>query len=443
MNQHLVRLRSRARASRSIAPPHPRDARGGAAQVAEALGAPLHTKLTLGAPDDAQEREADAVADRVMRMPDGSAPAAVSGEHLQRKCAACEEEESVQRQASGEEEEEEVQRQANGEEEEEEVQRQTEGEEEEEEVVQAKADNAPARPVAADTAARIQSARGRGQPLPASEQAFFGPRLGADVSRVRVHDDAGAAQLNRKLGAHAFTVGSDVFFARGQYRPGTSSGRHLLAHELTHVMQQGHADTVRRTIDWVDVDAKKKRIDMYLSLGIYGSLATSSLARKWRNAIARNWSGKLKYGTSKIDARMHVTGKAYPTLPDSQPVDGSGCPKLPNEQFAHIAIDESNAIQVIDDSCGSVVDYRCDWGFDNYSCGRWAKSSPDLIVAHEAGHLMGLIDRYTATPGGSVDNAGFEKDIMANVWNDNGKTDFSRAWVAAMIHFYTGVREKP
>jgi hypothetical protein len=70
------------------------------------------------------------------------------------------------------------------------------------------------------------------------------PALGADFSGVRVHADAGADALNQSLQARAFTTGQDVFFRQGAYNPGSSSGRELLAHELTHVVQQ-NGDEVR------------------------------------------------------------------------------------------------------------------------------------------------------------------------------------------------------
>lgn len=82
------------------------------------------------------------------------------------------------------------------------------------------------------------AAQEMGQPLPVTERAFLEPRLGTDLSQVRVHADAEAARLAARLSAKAFTVGSDVYFANGEYRPDTGSGRFLLAHELTHVAQQ-------------------------------------------------------------------------------------------------------------------------------------------------------------------------------------------------------------
>lgn len=80
--------------------------------------------------------------------------------------------------------------------------------------------------------------RSPGQPLDASTRAFFEPRFGHDFSKVRVHADAQAAQSAQAVNALAYTVGQHTVFAAGRYAPGTSAGKHLLAHELTHTIQQ-------------------------------------------------------------------------------------------------------------------------------------------------------------------------------------------------------------
>jgi hypothetical protein len=77
-----------------------------------------------------------------------------------------------------------------------------------------------------------------GQPLDKSTQAYFEPRFGHDFSRVRVHADARAAESARHVSAHAYTVGKDIVFAAGRFSPTTDDGRRLIAHELTHVVQQ-------------------------------------------------------------------------------------------------------------------------------------------------------------------------------------------------------------
>lgn len=92
---------------------------------------------------------------------------------------------------------------------------------------------------AADAKAEIQHSLTGGQALTNDVRSFMQPRLGADFSDVRVHTDEGAASLSNHLGARAFTYRNHVFFGRDQYQPGTTAGRHLLAHELTHTIQQG------------------------------------------------------------------------------------------------------------------------------------------------------------------------------------------------------------
>lgn len=87
----------------------------------------------------------------------------------------------------------------------------------------------------------MQSNMAGGEPLASDVREFMEPRFGADFSAVRVHRDADAASLSNQLSARAFTYQNHIFFARGQYQPGTSEGKHLLAHELTHTIQQGHS----------------------------------------------------------------------------------------------------------------------------------------------------------------------------------------------------------
>jgi len=95
--------------------------------------------------------------------------------------------------------------------------------------------------VSPDLEQRLQAARGGGRPLDEGLGARVGGALGADFSGVRVHTGPAADDLSRSLGAMAFTTGSDIFFSQGAYQPETHSGQTLLAHELTHVVQQGAA----------------------------------------------------------------------------------------------------------------------------------------------------------------------------------------------------------
>lgn len=82
---------------------------------------------------------------------------------------------------------------------------------------------------------------GSGAPLPAGVRNFMEPRFGANFSEVRIHTGEAAARQSKALNAHAFTVGQHVFFAQGKYQPDSAAGKELIAHELTHTIQQGAA----------------------------------------------------------------------------------------------------------------------------------------------------------------------------------------------------------
>jgi Domain of unknown function (DUF4157) len=93
----------------------------------------------------------------------------------------------------------------------------------------------------------IESKRGGGQNLDTGVRKQMETALGADLTGVRVHTDNQSDSLNRSLNARAFTTGQDIFFSQGAYQPGSSTGRELIAHEVTHVVQQGGGE-VRRAM---------------------------------------------------------------------------------------------------------------------------------------------------------------------------------------------------
>ena len=171
-------------------------------RVGAASNAPgrIQTKLKIGAVNDPLEHEADRVADRVMRMPAPEVSVAAAPPQVSRKCAECEEEEKLQRKSAG--------------------------------------------PEAAGEAPAIvhDVLRSAGQPLDAETRSFFEPKFGRGFSDVRVHTDASAGQSARAVNAHAYTVGNSMVFGSGRFAPGTQEGRRLLAHELTHVVQQSGSD---------------------------------------------------------------------------------------------------------------------------------------------------------------------------------------------------------
>jgi len=181
------------------------------------LNAPaIQPKLTVGPVDDEYEREAEHVADRVMRMPDP--PEAPKGGPVQRACKHCEEEKArrapiaIQRMcAECEKEEQEAQR----------------------------APRVGAGPVSPEAAASVATATSGGQSLSAASRTYFEPRFGRDFGHVRIHSGAAAARSAAALDARAYTLGPHIVFGAGEYDPETNAGKRLLAHELVHTVQQG------------------------------------------------------------------------------------------------------------------------------------------------------------------------------------------------------------
>lgn len=92
----------------------------------------------------------------------------------------------------------------------------------------------------------IEGARSGGRALDEGLRGSMEPAFGADFSGVRVHTDAKADSLNRSLQARAFTTGQDIFFRGGEYNPGSGGGKELVAHELTHVVQQNGPDVAKK-----------------------------------------------------------------------------------------------------------------------------------------------------------------------------------------------------
>jgi hypothetical protein len=121
-----------------------------------------------------------------------------------------------------------------------------EEEEEEEEPIQAKPARGSTPHVGPGLAAQIRSLRGGGRPLSRAERGFFEPRFGYDLGHVRTHVDTRAADMARSAKARAFTIGHTIVFGAGQHSPESNSGKRLLAHELTHVVQQGTGRKINR-----------------------------------------------------------------------------------------------------------------------------------------------------------------------------------------------------
>jgi len=207
----------------------------------------IQPKLKVSQSNDKYEQEADRIADQIMRMPEPSVMAngsAVGGENL-----------SIQRLEKSEDERdqpeelqlkplvgaESIQRQELEEDEE---------KDDEEEMLQTKRSSSQVPEVIPSIETGIQSLRrSGGQPLPPSIRTFMESRFNQDFSDVRLHTTVQASQLAQSLDARAFTIVKDIVFGTGEFNPSADYSRHLLAHELTHVVQQTGAKEAKRQLN--------------------------------------------------------------------------------------------------------------------------------------------------------------------------------------------------
>ncbi len=200
------------------------------------INLPIQPKLSVGAIDDPLEREADAVADTIMRMPEQS--------FIQRKCDSCEEEDKLRRKPITS-------------------------------FIQKKSLQGGI--VVSDSVSnQINSSRGKGSPLSGSTKSFMESRFETDFSNVGIHTNSEAANLSRDLGAKAFTVGNDIYFNSGQYAPDTSEGKHLLAHELTHTLQQVEVKNTLQKDELIQKQAAPgRRRNLWIHVGFDSSASTN------------------------------------------------------------------------------------------------------------------------------------------------------------------------
>ncbi len=242
----------------------------------------LQAKLRIGQPGDIYEHEADRVAERVMRM------------HQPKK-------------------------------------------KKEKEILQTKEATGSTPEVTHMVENSISTLRGGGQPLPESARAFYEPRFGADFSGVRVHTGSHAAETAGSINARAFTVGNNIAFGGGQFAPGSQEGRKLLAHELTHVLQQSGATaavqetpddplsrrpimplgTVRVQPDWLD-DVKAAVSDTYDSAssgvsGAYGTVTSAAgdaydTAASTVGTVTKKISDGVKVAVSTVSSAGQAVG---------------------------------------------------------------------------------------------------------------------------------------
>lgn len=238
----------------------------------------VQAKLVVSRSDDPYEREADSMADRVLHMAEPK---------VQRKCAVCASGDPCPSCGA-------------------------------EKTVQMKETPGTPPHVTQELESSPVSLSSDGQPLPASVRAFFEPRLGLDLRQVRVHTGSQASEAARAIQAKAYTHGKDIVFGAGQYAPESQEGKRLLAHELTHVVQQNKVDNnslVRQASTLIQRQGSPT-----------GTLPALSPEELLNFLLNQRGFGTSQPGPPTIDPKGigKPTGKGYQTYAAIQIVDKEG-----------------------------------------------------------------------------------------------------------------------
>src|SRR5665213_237035 len=330
-------------------------------------------KLTINQPNDIYEQEADAMADKVMRMTDKENmkqpfyKPAIS--FIQRKCERCEEEENrMQRKEMNDEE---------------------------------KTTNS-------GLEIYVGTLGSGGQTLPNEVRNFYEPRFGYDFSNVKVHTNSLAAKSAQSINALAYTSGNSIVFNEGQYAPDTDSGKRLLGHELTHVVQQ-QANTIQRAV--------RKGSDYAGSYEFDDKSCTLNYRQDWYFTFPSSMDpiAKADYMSSAESQVETVWSHRYPLLPSS-----AECPC--KDSGANVAVTLNTFIEPRNGKHGYDVNVRDDTPEGdtvqptrhiNISVGDEVPKymRPGLkqpIIGHEFGHTLGITDEY---------------HLWAEFWNAIGHDD--------------------
>jgi len=250
------------------------------------LRAGVQPRLEIGAVNDPLEREADAVAERVLRMPEPLREPLVSSVRAELVEGQMTHQQGL-RQAQPERLEVAQSfprgKAAGG----------------EGNLIQTKASPAPtATKASPQLKSSLNSLNSGGTPLDASTRSFFEPRFAQDFSQVRLHTDTNAAQMADSLNAKAFTLGNDIAFGANQYSANTPAGKNLLGHELVHVVQQRGMGGGALQVKWVQRQSVDKQ-----------HLPDQDL-EKWKDGINKaderwdRWDDLIQYAVNVYNARF-------------------------------------------------------------------------------------------------------------------------------------------
>jgi len=326
----------------------------------------IQPKLTVSSPGDRYEREADRVAAAVMRSEDEAVDQSQSADGLpalQRMCSRCRQRFQQGKSLDCEECEAELQRAV---------------------------DSGDERTIDDDSEVtrQINRARSGGRRLPEETRSYFESRMGQDFGDVRVHTGSQADRAARSVNARAFTLGSDVVFRSGEYSPNTRSGKRLLAHELTHVVQQGGGR---------DVPSQESPVTAETERGVQRiggeRLQRWKFGDPWKlNPVPDNdWKEVPQDERDRVREAMGLI-EPVATNPDRHP----GCHGAFSD---HCTASGVNSLETIfqnailwkteNDALGEMIEgeYNVAYGDESYRWGDWTLAATFI---HEFAHACGI-----------------------------------------------------
>lgn len=286
-----------------------------------------------------------------------------------------------------------------------------------------------------DISQKLNSRNGKGDTMEPNTKDYMESRFGTNFSDVRIHKDENAVQMSQNLGARAFTNGSNIYFNKGQYSPNSKGGKHLLAHELTHTIQQKGTNAVQRAIiqkqaaESTELTRLREILDQFNVpenevIAIFGSLNSadsntalndSTLKEQVISALNNNQMySAMAYSDGNIKTRLewmfeegtnwrHVQAVLTANTQDLATVRNSGVMRI---NFAGICNNRTIVIAV--DALGGDLNFKLNW------------------MAYEGANARVVFDKIRNAPSAELAATLADVDTMAQLQDDFSTSNYNR-----------------
>jgi len=238
-----------------------------------------------------------------------------------------------------------------------------------------------------------RAAQGAGQPLPAGIRSFMEPRFGRDFGGVRVHTDVASTVAARAVGARAYTIGQDIYFGAGRYNLSSADGRRLLAHELTHTIQQARPGVRRAREEPIDepdapLEVEADRVGGAVFSGVPAPIASAAEGGSVLQRDADTASGEM---VAKDGRRFKVTR----TLEDQKCKKEPAPEKTPKDQIFFV------------DKDTRTIGFQYRYCYDKLEV--MGESSAQSVITYN--NFRSIASRAAASPKAAIDPAQVLADL--------------------------------